>query len=142
MLGISPSDFYTLGTVYIDPASRKEDLVMALSSCILAALLLVGMVNSPIAGLTVYRLGGEEAEPPLEVTEGGADFVQFSWADLDAKLQGAGESLTIEARGISPLFFTPDQNGSSPRMVRSVCTTKAPFSYKCRSNMSMGSLNW
>jgi hypothetical protein len=99
-----------LEAVYKDPASRKEDVVMALSRCILAAFLLVGMVNSPIAGLTVYRLGGEEAQPPLEVTEGGADFVQFSWADLDAKLQGAGESLTIEARGISPLFFTPDQN--------------------------------
>ncbi len=58
MLGISPSDFYTLEAVYKDPASRKEDVVMALSRCILAAFLLVGMVNSPIAGLTVYRLGG------------------------------------------------------------------------------------
>jgi hypothetical protein len=67
-------------------------------------------VGTPVAGLTVYRLGGEGAPPPQEVTEGGADFVQFSWADLDANLQGAGESLTIEAGGISPLLFTADQN--------------------------------
>ena len=83
---------------------------MVVGRCMLAALLLVGIVGTPVAGLTVYRLGGEGAPPPPEVTEGGADFVQFSWADLDAKLQGAGESMTIEAGGISPLFFTPDQN--------------------------------
>ena len=42
--------------------------------------------------------------------EGKADFVQFSWADLDPDLQGVSESLVVEAGGISPLFFSADKN--------------------------------
>ena len=78
-------------------------------SCLLAALLAGGM-GSPVAGLTVYRLGGEDLPPPPEVEEGKADFVQFSWADLDPDLQGVSESLVVEASGISPLFFFEDEN--------------------------------
>jgi len=78
-------------------------------SCLLAALLAGGM-DSPVAGLTVYRLGGEDLPLPPEVEEGKADFVQFSWADLDPDLQGVSESLVVEASGISPLFFSADEN--------------------------------
>ena len=70
---------------------------MVTSSCLLAALLLVGGMSAPVAGLTVYRLGSRDLPPPPEVEEGKADFVQFSWADLDPDLQGTSESLTIEA---------------------------------------------
>ncbi|NKB67735.1 MAG: hypothetical protein GKR89_11790 [Candidatus Latescibacteria bacterium] len=80
------------------------------ASCRLLAALLVGIMSVPVSGLTVYRLGGEGVPPPPEVTEGGAEFVQFSWADLDSDLQGTGASLTIEPGGISPLFITEDQN--------------------------------
>ena len=83
---------------------------MVASSRLLAALLSVGLMSAQVSGLTVYRLGGEAAPPPPEVTEDGADFVQFNWADLDDNLQGVGESLTIEPGSISPLFITEDQN--------------------------------
>ena len=83
---------------------------MVASSCLLAALLLAGGMSTPAAGLTVYRLGGEDLPPPPEVEAGEADFVQFGWADLDAGLQGGSESMTIEADGISPLFFAADVN--------------------------------
>ena len=74
-----------------------------------AALLWV-VSSMPAAGLTVYRLGGEGLPPPPEVASGQADFVQFSWAELDADLQGASESLTIAPDGIAPLFFAADVN--------------------------------
>ena len=74
-----------------------------------AALLLTA--NSiPVAGLTVYRLGGAGLPLPPEVASGQADFVQFSWAELDPNLQGASESLTIAPDGITPLFFPADVN--------------------------------
>ena len=76
----------------------------------LAALLLVVVTGVPVSGLTVYRVGGEGEPRPSEVTEGAADFVQFSWADLDSDLQGTGSSLAIEPGGLSPLFITADQN--------------------------------
>ena len=66
---------------------------MVPSSCLLAALLVGGM-SAPVAGLTVYRLGGRDLPPPPEVEVGEADFVQFDWADLDPDLQGTSESLT------------------------------------------------
>ena len=86
---------------------------MVASSCLLAALLLVGGMSTSAAGLTVYRLGGEDLPPPSEVEAGAADFVQFSWVDLDPDLQGVSESLTIGAGGISPLFFLADENLAS-----------------------------
>ena len=76
----------------------------------LFAVLLAWGMSSPVAGLTVYRLGGEGLPPPPEVEEGKADFVQFSWTDLDPDLQGASESLAVEAGGIAPLFFFGDEN--------------------------------
>ena len=79
-------------------------------NCLLAALLLAGGMSTQVAGLTIYRLGGEDLPPPPEVERGEADFVQFSWADLNPDLQGVSESLTIEAAGISPLFFPADEN--------------------------------
>ena len=36
--------------------------------------------------------------------------MQFDWSDLDANLQGVGSFLNIEPDGISPLFFSEDQN--------------------------------
>ena len=55
----------------------------------LLRLLSAALVGSFCAGLaevealTVYRIGGEELPPP-EV-EGDFEFVQLSWADVDAK---------------------------------------------------------
>jgi len=78
--------------------------------CLLAALLLAGGMSTRVAGLTIYRLGGENSPPPLEVERGEADFVQLSWEDIVPDLQGVSESMTIESGSISPLFFTADQN--------------------------------
>ena len=72
--------------------------------------LLFAISSIPVAGLTVYRLGGEGLPLPPEVASGEADFVQFSWAELDANLQGASESLTIAPDSITPLFFPADFN--------------------------------
>ena len=74
------------------------------------AALLLAASSAPVAGLTVYRLGGEGLPPPPEVASGEADFVQFSWAELDPDLQGASESLAIAPDGIAPLFFPADFN--------------------------------
>ncbi len=82
--------------------------MVAFSGCCAAFLLAVS--SMPAAGLTVYRLGGEGLPVPPEVASGQADFVQFSWAELDADLQGASESLTIAPDGIAPLFFPADVN--------------------------------
>ena len=79
----------------------------------LLAALLLGAMSCPVAGLTIYRLGGENLPPPPEVETGAADFVQFSWADLDPNLQGVSESLTSEDEGIAPLFFAADENLAS-----------------------------
>ena len=72
--------------------------------------LLLAISSIPVAGLTVYRLGGEGLPLPPEVASGEADFIQFSWAELDANLQGASESLTIAPDSITPLFFPADFN--------------------------------
>lgn len=77
---------------------------------VFCAALLLAAGSIPAAGLTVYRLGGEGLPPPPEVANGQADFVQFSWAELDASLQGASESLTMAPDAISPLFFPADFN--------------------------------
>ncbi len=74
------------------------------------AALLLAASSMPAAGLTVYRLGGEGLPLPPEVASEEADFVQFSWAELDADLQGTSESLTIAPDGITPLFFPADFN--------------------------------
>ena len=74
------------------------------------AALLLAASSIPVAGLTVYRLGGEGLPPPPEVASGQADLVQFSWAELDPDLQGVSESLTIAPDAISPLFFPADVN--------------------------------
>ncbi len=76
----------------------------------LCAALLLAASSIPVAGLTVYRLGGEGLPPPPEVASGQADLVQFSWAELDPDLQGVSESLTIAPDAISPLFFPADVN--------------------------------
>ena len=77
---------------------------------VVCAALLLAVSSIPVAGLTVYRLGGEGLPLPPEVASGEADFVQFSWAELDASLQGASESLTIAPDNITPLFFPADFN--------------------------------
>ena len=77
---------------------------------VVCAALLLAISSIPVAGLTVYRLGGEGLPLPPEVASGEADFVQFSWAELDANLQGASESLTIAPDSITPLFFPADFN--------------------------------
>ncbi len=74
------------------------------------AALLLAASSIPAAGLTVYRLGGEGLPLPPEVASGQADFVQFSWAELDSDLQGTSESLTIAPDSITPLFFSTDFN--------------------------------
>ena len=74
------------------------------------AALLLAASSAPVAGLTVYRLGGEGLPPPPEVASGEADFVQFSWAELAPDLQGVSESLAIAPDGIAPLFFPADFN--------------------------------
>lgn len=76
----------------------------------LCAALLLAAGSTSVAGLTVYRLGGEGLPLPPEVASGHADFVQFSWAELDPAAQGASESLTIAPDGIAPLFFPADFN--------------------------------
>ena len=82
--------------------------MVAFRGCCVA--LLVAASSAPVVGLTVYRLGGEGLPLPPEVASGEADFVQFSWAALDADLQGVSESLTIAPDGIAPLFFPADFN--------------------------------
>ncbi len=74
------------------------------------AALLLAVSSAPVAGLTVYRLGGEGLPLPPEVASGEANFVQFSWAELDSDLQGVSESLAIAPDGIAPLFFAADFN--------------------------------
>ena len=74
------------------------------------AALLLAVSSVPVAGLTVYRLGGEGLPLPPEVASGEAEFVQFSWAELDSDLQGVSESLTIAPDSITPLFFPADFN--------------------------------
>ena len=82
--------------------------MVAFRGCCVA--LLLAASSAPVVGLTVYRLGGEGLPLPPEVASGEADFVQFSWAALDADLQGISESLTIAPDGIAPLFFPADFN--------------------------------
>ena len=82
--------------------------MIAFRGCCVA--LLLAASSAPVAGLTVYRLGGEGLPLPPEVASGEADFVQFSWAELNADLQGVSESLTMAPDGIAPLFFPADFN--------------------------------
>ncbi len=74
------------------------------------ALFMTFAMGVPVAGLTIYRLGGENLPPPPEVERGEADLRQFSWADIEASRLGSGESLIIGADAISPLFFTAEEN--------------------------------
>ena len=74
------------------------------------ALFLILAMGAPAAGLTIYRLGGENLPPPPEVERGEADLRQFSWADIEASRLGSGESLIIGSDAISPLFFTAEEN--------------------------------
>jgi hypothetical protein len=83
---------------------------MVASNRLLVALLSIGVMSVAVDGLTVYRLGGADLPPPPEVQAGHAEYVQFDWSDLDANLQGVGSFLNIEPDGISPLFFSEDQN--------------------------------
>ena len=74
------------------------------------ALFLILAMGPPAAGLTIYRLGGENLPPPPEVERGEADLRQFSWADIEASRLGSDESLIIGSDAISPLFFTAEEN--------------------------------
>ena len=62
------------------------------------ALFMTLAMGVPVAGLTIYRLGGENLPPPPEVERGEADLRQFSWADIEAARLGSGESLIIGVR--------------------------------------------
>ena len=72
--------------------------------------LVAGGLWSQAEGLTIYRIGGESLPPPPEVQRGEADFRQLSWAPVEPQSGGAHETLSIDAEGIAPLFFGPEDN--------------------------------
>ena len=74
-------------------------------NCCFAAVL-VGA--SPIASLTIYRIGGENLPPPE--LNGDHEFVQLSWAAFDPSRHGSAELMDAEADFIRPQFFDPNTN--------------------------------
>lgn len=60
--------------------------------------------------LTIYRIGGEDAPLPREVEAGEAQFRQLNWLDVDPDLGGFSEGVKIDADGIEPFFFEPDES--------------------------------
>jgi len=79
-------------------------------SYLLVWALSAGFLVGEASGLIIYRFGGEERPPPLE--EGGKDveFIQLSWADLDAERGGQAIELDIDATAVRVLERDPSFN--------------------------------
>lgn len=73
-------------------------------------LLALGGGAQPSEGLTIYRIGGEDRPPPVEVAAGDAQLVQLSWQEGADGEGGAQEGMEVNAEGIAPLFFSAGEN--------------------------------
>ena len=60
--------------------------------------------------LTIYRIGGENLDPPVLVGSAGINFVPLAWKDLDSNLFGFAEQLELGADFIAPVRLDPDVN--------------------------------
>ena len=60
---------------------------LRIGHCLLAVLACGSL--SPAVGLTIYRIGGENASRPD--IESDYEFVQLSWSDIDPALHGSDE---------------------------------------------------
>ena len=61
-------------------------------------------------GLTIYRIGGSDMDPPPEVGMEGVEFVPLSWEGAAQGFDGQMQGQTIEGEQIAPLLITPDDN--------------------------------
>ena len=61
-------------------------------------------------GLTIYRIGGSDMDPPPEADMEGVEFVPLSWEGAAQGFDGQMQGLTTEGEQIAPLLITPDDN--------------------------------
>ena len=61
-------------------------------------------------GLTIYRIGGSDMDPPPEAGMEGVEFVPLSWEGAAQGFDGQMQGLTTEGEQIAPLLITPDDN--------------------------------
>ncbi|NKB71319.1 MAG: hypothetical protein GKR89_29955 [Candidatus Latescibacteria bacterium] len=86
------------------------DLMKRLT-CNLIGIWLVVLVGgwAPEAwGLTIVRIGGENAPPPA--VEGDFDFVQMTWADIEEASHGSSDLIKFDADFIEPDQLDPNVN--------------------------------
>ena len=91
---------------------RRGDTLTPAPSALLAVLVLAVMTRHPAEALTIYRLGGEDRSRfplPQEVADGGAEFKQLSWNDVDAASNGDFDSVAMD-QGLAPLYHGNDEN--------------------------------
>jgi len=62
-----------------------------------------------VAGLVIYRIGGEDRPPPSPEL-GEVVFHQLAWEDFQSELEGDINLVDIRADGIQPLRLTPELN--------------------------------
>ncbi len=81
---------------------------LRIGHCLLTVLVCGSL--SPADGLTIYRIGGENA--PRPELEGDYEFVQLSWSDVDPALHGSDDRLELSGE-----FARPEQLDSTVNLV-------------------------
>ena len=68
------------------------------------------LAASPLAGLVIYRFGGQDLPPPVEEGSQGVEVVSFDWTDLDPALGGLADELSLSPETIGILKRDPAFN--------------------------------
>jgi hypothetical protein len=84
------------------PAGNRSVIVLVFSFIPIASL--------PAQALTIYRIGGESLPPPAMAGTAGVEFVQRSWADLDADSLGAQSLTQPDQEFLAPVQLDPQIN--------------------------------
>ena len=77
---------------------------------ILAAAVTYCFAVKPVAGLVIYRFGGQELPPPVEEGSSGVEVVRLDWTDLDPAAGGQAAELFLSPETIGALERDPAFN--------------------------------
>lgn len=83
-------------------APLREPPLLVILTCLIAAL--------PAEALIIYRLGGEQLEPPVEAGEPGVEFIQLAWEDVDPEAGAQVKDVDVSPRAIGALLRDPEFN--------------------------------
>ena len=71
---------------------------------------LVFLLASGVDALVIYRIGGEEIEPPPEADQVGVEFINVGWEDVDPNVGGGMVDLDLGPRAVRALRRDPQVN--------------------------------